>query len=143
MQSFTMLRLPRKLPCCEHSICEPCLREIVDSRQDMIMCGLCSAIVRREEIRMFPLDTTILLAISSDMPVLEQPVLNEEETQFMGDLLLSSQIMGEGSQDDLCPKHRVVMDIVCISDKQRICPHCALFGPHRDHRFKRLEDFER
>jgi spore coat polysaccharide biosynthesis predicted glycosyltransferase SpsG len=35
------------------------------------------------------------------------------------------------------------MDIICISDKQRICPHCALFGNHRDHRFKRLEDFQK
>jgi hypothetical protein len=25
----------------------------------------------------------------------------------------------------------------------RICPHCALFGNHKDHRFKRLEDFEK
>jgi hypothetical protein len=39
--------------------------------------------------------------------------------------------------------HKVVMDIICISDKQRICPHCALFGNHRDHRFKRLEDFQK
>jgi hypothetical protein len=35
------------------------------------------------------------------------------------------------------------MDIVCITDKHRICPHCALFGNHREHRFKRLEDFEK
>jgi hypothetical protein len=37
----------------------------------------------------------------------------------------------------------VALDIICISDRQRICPHCALFGQHRDHRFKRVEDFER
>ena len=32
---------------------------------------------------------------------------------------------------DRCPIHRAPLDIVCISDKQRICPHCALFGNHR------------
>lgn len=45
--------------------------------------------------------------------------------------------------EDVCPIHRVVLDIICISDKQKICPHCALFGAHRDHRFKRLDDFDR
>lgn len=45
--------------------------------------------------------------------------------------------------EDLCSTHKVIMDIICISDKQKICPHCALFGDHRDHRFKRLDDFDK
>ena len=61
----------------------------------------------------------------------------------MGDLLLGSPTINDYSYEELCPKHKVILDIVCISDKQRICPHCALFGPHRDHRFKRLDDFEK
>ena len=60
----------------------------------------------------------------------------------MSDLLLNPQSSAD-QQEEICPKHKVICDIVCISDKQRICPHCALFGPHRDHRFKRLDDFER
>lgn len=35
------------------------------------------------------------------------------------------------------------MDIVCVTDKQKICPHCALFGKHKDHRIKRLDDFQK
>lgn len=61
----------------------------------------------------------------------------------MTDLLITSPRQVDQVEEELCPKHKVILDIVCISDKQRICPHCALFGPHRDHRFKRLDDFER
>lgn len=81
--------------------------------------------------------------ISEQPVVIEQPVLNEEENQLMTDLIVTSPQYSDSHQEELCPKHKVVLDIVCISDKQRICPHCALFGPHRDHRFKRLDDFER
>ena len=35
------------------------------------------------------------------------------------------------------------MDIVCVTDKQKICPHCALFGKHKDHCIRRLEDFQK
>ena len=143
MNSFTMLKLARKLPTCEHNICEPCSKEIIDSRQEMIICGFCSALVRKEEIRLFPLNTAVLLVLSEKpITVTEQPVMNEEENQLMADLMVSpapSQL--DQYQEELCPKHKVILDIVCISDKQRICPHCALFGPHRDHRFKRLDDF--
>ena len=77
MNTFSMQKLPRKLPCCEHSICEPCIREIVETRQDMIMCGLCSAIVRKESICVFPLNTSLLMHLS-EKSYLEpqQPVLN-------------------------------------------------------------------
>lgn len=44
----------------------------------------------------------------------------------------------EKGNEEMCELHKVTLDIVCISDRQRICPHCALFGNHRDHRFKRL-----
>lgn len=49
----------------------------------------------------------------------------------------------EGNEEELCPEHKVGMDIVCVTDKQKICPHCALFGKHKDHRIKRLDDFQK
>lgn len=73
------------------------------------------------------------------MPVQEQPATNEEDNQLLNDLNPSFSTSPSGNiADDLCPLHRAPLDIVCISDKQRICPHCALFGNHTEHRFKRL-----
>jgi len=33
----------------------------------------------------------------------------------------------------MCSKHNRRLEIICIDDKQRICPNCALFGPHKNH----------
>ena len=33
----------------------------------------------------------------------------------------------------MCPKHKKVVDIVCIDCKERICSNCALFGNHKGH----------
>jgi hypothetical protein len=36
----------------------------------------------------------------------------------------------------MCPEHQKPLEIVCITDEQMICPHCAIFGNHKDHIFK-------
>ena len=65
------------------------------------MCGLCSAIVRKEGICVFPLNTSLLMHLSDKSYVEpQQPVLNEEENQFMGDLLIGSQMMNEHQLHD-------------------------------------------
>lgn len=73
------------------------------------------------------------------MPIQEQPQSHEEENQLLNDLAPNNCTpIRDNTSDGLCPLHKAPLDIVCISDKQRICPHCALFGNHREHRFKRL-----
>ena len=40
-----------------------------------------------------------------------------------------------------CSRHGKSLDIICINDKKLLCPHCAIFGEHRDHKFKTIEEF--
>jgi hypothetical protein len=63
-----MVKLPRKLPCCQHSICEGCLKDIIDTRQEVIICGFCANHVKKIDIRIFPLNTGILLSLSEPPP---------------------------------------------------------------------------
>jgi hypothetical protein len=60
LNNFNKVKIPRKLPNCVHSICEPCLREIIDGKQDVMICGFCSNVLRKKEIKVFPLNTGIM-----------------------------------------------------------------------------------
>lgn len=140
-----MVRLPRKLPSCAHSICETCLREIIDTKQEIIICGFCSAILKKAEIRIFALNTALLMTLSeTPSSHSHQVVPQEEENQLLAEASpLTASPNFEGNEEELCPVHKVGMDIVCVTDKQKICPHCALFGKHKDHRIRRLDDFQK
>ena len=37
------------------------------------------------------------------------------------------------SEEDMCPEHQRKLEIICISDRSRICSNCALFGAHKGH----------
>lgn len=37
------------------------------------------------------------------------------------------------SEEDICPEHQRKLEIICISDRSRICSNCALFGAHKGH----------
>ena len=32
-------------------------------------------------------------------------------------------------------------DLICLSDNKMICQHCALFGDHKNHNFRKIEDY--
>ena len=58
------------------------------------------------------------------------------------DLSLKGEPSSRDTEDDsgsglveknFCEVHKKEMEIICLSDRVRVCPHCALFGPHRDH----------
>ncbi len=36
----------------------------------------------------------------------------------------------------ICQQHQSVNELACVTCKQRICPHCALFGGHKGHEVK-------
>lgn len=51
--------------------------------------------------------------------------------------------MDESSENDtLCEVHKKPLDIICATEKKRICPHCAIFGNHKGHKFKTMAEFE-
>lgn len=40
-----------------------------------------------------------------------------------------------------CPLHNKPCDIVCLTDRCLICHKCALFGEHKSHDYKEIDDF--
>lgn len=36
----------------------------------------------------------------------------------------------------MCPQHNAINELACLTCKRRICPHCALFGGHKNHEVK-------
>jgi hypothetical protein len=43
----------------------------------------------------------------------------------------------------LCTEHLEKLEIVCLTDKIRICTKCALFGNHRHHEVRSVDDVVR
>ena len=48
----------------------------------------------------------------------ETPTPKEEET---------------AAEEELCSEHQRKVEIICITDRSRICSNCALFGAHKGH----------
>lgn len=86
LNAFTMVKLPRKLPKCSHNICEPCLREVIDAKQEMLMCEFCSTAIKKTDIKVFPLNTALLLKIKKGTKTKPPPVpAPEEDHELLGD----------------------------------------------------------
>ena len=43
----------------------------------------------------------------------------------------------------MCEQHEKPFEIICITDLKMICPHCAIFGNHKEHSFKTLKQFNK
>jgi hypothetical protein len=48
----------------------------------------------------------------------------------------------EREEMEMCLPHQKPLDIVCLSDMMRICQMCAIFGEHKGHEFKSIEQIE-
>lgn len=42
--------------------------------------------------------------------------------------------------DDTCLIHQKPLEIVCIRDRTKICSTCAIFGDHKGHEFKSMDE---
>ena len=40
---------------------------------------------------------------------------------------------------NVCPEHEKNYEIICTTDLKMICPHCAIFGHHKNHKFKTIK----
>ena len=52
----------------------------------------------------------------------------------------SENSVTEEPKIEVCKIHNKELEIICITDKEKLCPHCALFGTHKDHIFKTLNE---
>lgn len=42
--------------------------------------------------------------------------------------------------EELCPKHKRKLEIICIDDRVRVCANCALFGEHKGHEVRQEDE---
>jgi len=42
--------------------------------------------------------------------------------------------------EDTCLIHQKPLEIVCIRDRTKICSTCAIFGDHKGHEFKSMDE---
>ena len=43
--------------------------------------------------------------------------------------------------DELCEEHNQNTTLVCFTEKKLICPDCALFGKHKDHKYMKMVEY--
>ena len=43
-------------------------------------------------------------------------------------------------QEELCEVHKKKLEVICVDDRSKLCPHCALFGGHRTHDVRTEEE---
>lgn len=46
----------------------------------------------------------------------------------------------ELDMEDTCLIHQKPLEIVCIRDRTKICSTCAIFGDHKGHEFKSMDE---
>ena len=44
------------------------------------------------------------------------------------------------SESNLCKDHKRPLEFICLLDKSKVCANCALFGRHRGHEIKPIEE---
>ena len=80
---------------------------------------------------------------------------NESEADILSEIVegeeskLKNEKDGQGeggsallNEPQICLVHQKPLDIVDLVDMQRICSKCAIFGDHRGHQFRSLEQIE-
>ncbi|CAK83872.1 unnamed protein product (macronuclear) [Paramecium tetraurelia] len=132
---------PLMLPDCGHTICQKCIQYMlsnVDGQQiscpeDKYLFYSNPSILAKGKthISEFPKNCQLLKMIVKQRPSIEQP-----EYQLHLNNLAQERI-------ELCAEHLEKLEIVCLTDKIRICTKCALFGNHRHHEVKSVDDVVR
>jgi hypothetical protein len=72
------------------------------------------------------------MTISKDVPF-----KSEDPTQSLSNSLLTHEV-----EVEMCLLHQKPIEVVCINDHQRLCSKCAIFGQHKGHDFRSLEEID-
>lgn len=103
-------RDPRMLHC-GHSFCSVCLKDLFS--RDIKACpedGVSLNVISIEEL---PKNFALLKFLSKSPPK---------------------------ADNRLCADHKKLLEYMCIQDKSKVCANCALFGQHRGHEIRPLDD---
>jgi len=148
--------IPRRVPVCKHSFCEPCLLKLI-AKNPHDMEFICpfdrnSMLLRSEGFKDFPINLAALeKATKRKLDIIRlQDVEFEEEinddylTKELEELWPLIQKKREETQAKLskgrCKLHQRPLELICLQDKKRICTDCALFGDHLNHKVKSCPD---
>ncbi|CAD8113468.1 unnamed protein product [Paramecium sonneborni] len=127
------VNIPLMLPDCGHTICQKCIQYMLSNADgQQISCPEDNILAKgKTNISEFPKNCQLMKMIVKQRPSIEQP-----EYQLHLNNLAQERI-------ELCPEHLEKLEIVCLTDKIRICTKCALFGNHRHHEVKSVDDVVR
>ena len=99
-----VVRSPKMLPKCGHTICLKCL----------------TLILANSEPAKCPIDSESL------------PYNKKTAADFPSNVVLT-QIISDFSQQEKCQEHGEEKRLVCFTDRTKICNDCGLFGKHKGH----------
>lgn len=131
---FTAASQPRMMPHCAHSICTYCLKQLLSSQVPTFECQICrqQEVLQGVELENFPKNISLNKVLKEKTcllnPIKEDSPDTEESTG------------PSGMEPSFCDLHKKEMEIVCLTDYVKICPHCALFSTHREHHLKTLKE---
>ena len=46
----------------------------------------------------------------------------------------------KSAQSNICLTHNKELEIICLRDFTKLCPLCAVFGSHKDHELKTVDE---
>ena len=107
------IHLPRIIPVCGHTICSQCIMTLAKRSRDFV-CPIGKEVQRGNYANLdsFPPNYTLRGLI-------------EQSSAF-----------------EICRDHQKELQYMCVQDKVKVCHECALFGAHRSHEIKPLNDFK-
>ncbi|CAG9318308.1 unnamed protein product [Blepharisma stoltei] len=103
-------REPRMLQC-GHSFCSLCLQELFG--RGIKSCPEDSTAFNVSSVEELPKNFALLKFLTKTVPKVD---------------------------NKLCINHKKILEYICIQDKVKVCASCALFGQHRGHEIKPLDD---
>ena len=109
-------RIPKLIPICGHTFCLDCLSKMANN-QNQVRC---------------PLDQRICMLQNHNVGLLPTNILMKQIAEYRTKL-----------KSDLCDIHEgELKNLVCLTDKCKVCKYCVDYGVHNTHNLKYIKDVE-
>ena len=125
-------KLARLFPNCGHTFCSNCIKKkIIENEKNKnmnskIICPIdkikCEFFNKNKGLKSFP--------------------INFEIKNYLEDLRDFDKKKKE-EKKNFCEEHKKKIDLICLKDNKLICYDCALFGNHKNHEFKKIENYKK
>lgn len=123
---------PRLFPFCGHTFCTECISTHIRG-QTSIGCP--------EDGRPHPSFDPARGIDCFPINVALMNLLNKSSTSLTRETA-APPIHREATRSHFCKQHHKLADLICLTDRKIICSKCALFGDHKNHDIREIEDFK-